>query len=442
MPRKTPKNATRSNPPTIPSIVPNGVRVPSYRLHRASGKAVVTLSGRDHYLGEYNSPGSHERYRELLGRWLAGGKKLPAETPSAPLSVAEVLLSYLEYCEKHYASRRGCDALLARIKAALRPVRELFGSEPVDGFRAKALMLVRQKFIDAGHNRSTVNAKIGAIKRCFKWAAREEMIPVATYHSLSTVEGLRNGDAAVPESKPVPPVADDVVDAIRPHLSRQIWGLIQLQRWTGCRPGEAVSIRGIDIDRSGLVWIYKPEHFKSEHLGHQRAIALGPKAQEVITEFLRPGYLFDPREEERERLAARSAARRTPLSCGNRPEINRKRQRRRGPGSCWTACSYRVAIERACLKTWPLPESLRRKPGERSKAWRVRLGDRWSDVLRWKADHTFAPNQLRHLFGTKVRRDFGLDGAQVALGHAHADVTQVYAERDLQLAVEIARRIG
>lgn len=442
MPRKTPKNATRFNSPTVPNFAPNGARVPSYRLHRASGKAVVTLSGRDHYLGEYGSPESSSRYRELVGRWLAGGKKLPTETPSEPLSVAETLLAYLEYCEKHYASRRRYDALLARIKAALKPVRELFGSEPVDGFRAKALMLVRQKFIDAGHNRSTVNAKIGQIKRCFKWAAREEMIPVSTYHSLSTVEGLRIGDAAVPESKPVSTVADEIVDAIRPHLSRQVWGLIQLQRWTGCRPGEAVSIRGIDIDRSGLVWIYKPEHFKSEHLGHKRAIALGPKVQEIIGEFLRPGYLFDPREEERERLAARSAARQTPLSCGNRPGTNRKQRRRRAPGSCYTVNAVRRAIERACLKVWPLPETLRRNPGERSKTWRERLGDRWRDVLAWKADHTFHPNQLRHSFATKVRRDFGLDGAQVALGHAKADVTQVYAERDLQLAVEIARRIG
>jgi len=30
-------------------------RVPTYRLHRATGQAVVTLDGRDHYLGVYDS---------------------------------------------------------------------------------------------------------------------------------------------------------------------------------------------------------------------------------------------------------------------------------------------------------------------------------------------------------------------------------------------------
>ena len=33
-------------------------------------------------------------------------------------------------------------------------------------------------------------------------------------------------------------------------------------------------------------------------------------------------------------------------------------------------------------------------------------------------------------------------GGEVALGHANANITQVYAERDLAKAVEVARRIG
>jgi site-specific recombinase XerC len=52
------------------------------------------------------------------------------------------------------------------------------------------------------------------------------------------------------------------------------------------------------------------------------------------------------------------------------------------------------------------------------------------------------PNQLRHLQGTEVRRRYGLEAAQVVLGHSKADVTQVYAERDLALAERIAREVG
>jgi site-specific recombinase XerC len=51
-------------------------------------------------------------------------------------------------------------------------------------------------------------------------------------------------------------------------------------------------------------------------------------------------------------------------------------------------------------------------------------------------------NQLRHSKATEIRRQFGLEAAQVILGHAKADITQVYAERDARLAVEVSRRIG
>jgi hypothetical protein len=42
----------------------------------------------------------------------------------------------------------------------------------------------------------------------------------------------------------------------------------------------------------------------------------------------------------------------------------------------------------------------------------------------------------------RSRRRFGLEAAQVILGHAKADTTQIYAERDAALAVEVARKIG
>jgi integrase len=55
---------------------------------------------------------------------------------------------------------------------------------------------------------------------------------------------------------------------------------------------------------------------------------------------------------------------------------------------------------------------------------------------------TFNPNQLRHTAATEIRKRFGLEGAQVALGHSSADVTQVYAEADKAKATLIAKEIG
>lgn len=53
-------------------------RIPSYRLHRPSGQAVVTLNGRDCYLGRHGTPESRLEYDRLVCEWLAVGR---AATP-------------------------------------------------------------------------------------------------------------------------------------------------------------------------------------------------------------------------------------------------------------------------------------------------------------------------------------------------------------------------
>jgi integrase len=55
---------------------------------------------------------------------------------------------------------------------------------------------------------------------------------------------------------------------------------------------------------------------------------------------------------------------------------------------------------------------------------------------------TWHPHQLRHNAATAVRKQFGLEGAQLMLGHSSADVTQIYAEVDREKALAIAAKIG
>ena len=55
---------------------------------------------------------------------------------------------------------------------------------------------------------------------------------------------------------------------------------------------------------------------------------------------------------------------------------------------------------------------------------------------------SWSPNRLRHTAATEVRRQFWLEAAQVRLGHSKADITQVYAEKDQELAKTVAAKIG
>jgi hypothetical protein len=50
--------------------------------------------------------------------------------------------------------------------------------------------------------------------------------------------------------------------------------------------------------------------------------------------------------------------------------------------------------------------------------------------------------ELRHTHGTLVRKLYGLETAGASLGHSKMSATEVYAERDLTLALKVAAERG
>jgi hypothetical protein len=49
--------------------------------------------------------------------------------------------------------------------------------------------------------------------------------------------------------------------------------------------------------------------------------------------------------------------------------------------------------------------------------------------------------RLRHSAATRVRKEYGIEAAQVVLGHATANITQAYAERNQALAVKVMQEM-
>ena len=118
--------------------MPRKSSVPAYRLHRASGQAVVTLSGVDHDLGRWDSPGSKAEYDRLIAEWLAGGRRL--NQSGDRMLVKELVLGY----DRHMrATASGAE--LARIRAALKPVKQLCGNTAVAKFGPVAYKAVRSR---------------------------------------------------------------------------------------------------------------------------------------------------------------------------------------------------------------------------------------------------------------------------------------------------------
>jgi hypothetical protein len=79
------------------------VREPSYRHHKARNLAVVTLDGKDHYLGKYNSPESREKYHRLISEWHANqGRPAAANGSPVPIqTVNDLILAYWEFAKAY-----------------------------------------------------------------------------------------------------------------------------------------------------------------------------------------------------------------------------------------------------------------------------------------------------------------------------------------------------
>lgn len=211
--------------------------------------------------------------------------------------------------------------------------------------------------IDMGWCRPYVNKQVNRIRHMFKWAVGDEIVPGSVLYALQAVPGLRRGRSDASEPEAVKPVPMEMVEAIRPFVSRQVWAMIQLQLFTAARAGEIAQMRPCDIDREGQnlptgarVWVYRPEQHKTAWHGHKRSIYIGPRAQQVLAPFLLrdpQAYCFSPAEAESDRRRRLHEARTTPLACGNVPGSNRRDDPEWSAGDRYTTDSYRRAIARA-----------------------------------------------------------------------------------------------
>lgn len=385
--------------------------LPKYRKHRASGQAIVTVQGHDFYLGPWNSKASRVEYDRIIAEYLAAGRQLPIRgAEAADLTIVELLARYKKYAKAYYRKNGKSTGEWENVEYAIAPLIKLYGRTLVRDFGPLALKAVRQTMVEDGLTRQGVNARINRIKRVLRWAVSEELAPPLLVDALSTVAGLEAGRTPAPETEPVTPVSDDVVEKTLPHLPQVVADMVRFERLTGCRPGEVCAIRPCDIDRSGEVWRYVRGSHKTEHHGKQRIIFVGPRAQAILLPYLlrdSQAYCFTPNDSERKRKAAMRANRKTKVQPS---QIDRsKKNPKRKAGLRYTTGSYAYAIRRACEK---------------------------SDIESW------SPNRLRHTAATQLRSKYGIEASRTVLGHASPDTTLIYAERDLQLAASVMQEVG
>jgi hypothetical protein len=104
-------------------------RTPSYRHHKPSEQAVVTLDGRGFYLGRFGSPESRGEHDRLTAEWLLNGRRLSAPDAGAggDLTVNELPVEYLGHADTYYVKNGRPTKEPEDLRYAIRPLRQLYG---------------------------------------------------------------------------------------------------------------------------------------------------------------------------------------------------------------------------------------------------------------------------------------------------------------------------
>jgi len=479
--------------------MPRKPSLPSYRLHKARNCAAVRIDGRDHYLGKFNSPESYQKYARLIAEWkatsgLANQSDASRVVGDPEVSVAELSLAYWKFAKGYYVKDGQPTGQVTLVKSALHYLQELYSGTRAVDFGPLALQAAQEHMVAKGLSRPYINGHTRRIRLMFRWAASKELIPATVYQSLVTVDGLKKGRTTAREPDPIGPVLDEVVEATLPHLPVVVADMVRIQRLTGCRPGEICKLRPCDVDRSGEVWIFRPVGHKMTHHDRDRAILIGPKAQAILLPYLlrdAQAYCFSAFESETERKAIMRENRKTPVQPSHRDRS--KPQHKGRVKNRYVKDTYSRAIVRAVdlalgrpigPVTWQDLVSLvadgnlgpsdvihhaelKTRLKNRGSSDHVFSGGRsiraGSIAELFPADrrakplgeqlpksgwhymttaHRWAPNQLRHAAATELRSKYGIEAAQLALGHSKPDTSLIYAERDLVKAAEIMKQVG
>ena len=403
-------------------------KAPARRYH-LSGQSVVTIAGRDYYLGPHDSPESIARYAALIATYQQNGLTLPdgfalemleplvaamlgaataapANQSSQPVFVKHVTAIWREHIKTKYSNTK---SERSRHNKLCERLEQAFGETPVEQFGPLKLSEFRESLVGAGYARKYVNRLTNCVVLMFKHAVAAELVDIRTVERLKTIEPLRKNQTTAPESKRVEPANLAHVRETAKHLTPVVKSMLRIQLATGMRPKEIALMCPCDIDRSGKVWVYHLSEHKTDWTGRQKSVPLIGDARDAVTEYLNrdpQAYCFSPAESMAWRRAVGTANRRTPPNQGNRVGTNRKQNPKRTPKDHYSASSYYQAITRAAQK---------------------------AGVPKWH------PYQCRHLTATTIRSVLGLEEARALLGHSTALMTAHYARESEEAATRAAK---
>jgi integrase len=223
----------------------------------------------------------------MISAWMESGTVSKLEPdPSNDLTVAELCAQYLRWATGYYVKGGKPTSQLRKVQGAIRTLRRTYPDLAAKDFSPLKLKHVRQRYIDEGLSRVTCNKYIAILTNLFGFGVENELVPPDLVHGLREVKSLARDRSEARETDPVLPVEREDIEATLEELTPKFRAIVKLQLLLACRPGELLSMRPREIDRSGPVWIYRPATHKTVHHGKSRIIPIGPRAQLLLKPLL------------------------------------------------------------------------------------------------------------------------------------------------------------
>jgi len=359
-------------------------RIPSYTLHKATGQARVRVNGRDHYLGPFGSVESRRMYGELIAK-LASGVDIDTEKLKG-------------------------DAAKLKAGAKIEP-----GGYTVNELCLAFMRFAQSYYVKNGRPTEEITCYVSAIKplvELYGHTLVNEFGPLM----LKAVRTKYVGNGWC-----------------RKYVNKSVCRVRHLFRW------------GVENELVEAATLQKLEALSPLLAGRTEAHdypAREPIPQEQIDAVRAK---LSQRNRDLLDLQLLTAARSGELLKLTTEMIDRS-------GAIWTAklADHKTAHhgKERVLYFGPQAQLILSRylsANPQQKLFDVRR-DTYCKAIGYaleklKLPH-WSPHWLRHTAASRFREEFGLESAQVLLGHSKADMTQLYAKKNHQAAVAVVAKVG
>ena len=400
-------------------------RPPSLCRNKAKDFAYVYINRKQVYLGKWGSAEAQGAYDRLVIEWAKSNGQVSVDFARDGALLVELVTAFAE--EYKARPQKSLSDYYAFVDIGLR-LGKLFPDKFANDFRIRDLEMFRDSLQEAGferkgehqeYTRTYLNKAVNRVKTIFSWGVTKEMVSAEACSRLKFLPPLRRGRTTAPEPPSRHLIPDSDYTAVCEFLPSYYLDIVTILRLTGMRPSELANMRIGDIDKSGDVWLYHPEHHKTEYRGNHRAVPFGKKVQTVLEKHLSgrnpDEYVFTASRAMISKWRDRRDQRKTKIQPSQmergKKSIEEKVARY---GNKMDPNTIGRIVSRACQKA----------------------------IKAKKLSQPWTPYELRHTAITEVRTKFGAEAAQHFAGHSNLDTQKFYDHSAIETASAVAREIG